>query len=91
MLAELWGYFTPALTRQLLRCCVNYTETAIQVAHPDQVAGLVDEITRAAPGGPPPGFNATGGDDEGKVERAIKPLSIALGVFGGISPPSWPS
>jgi hypothetical protein len=79
------GYFTPALTRELLRCCVNYTETAIKVAHPDQVAGLVDDITRASPGGMPASFNATGEDDEGKVERAIKPLSIALGVFGGIT------
>ena len=45
------GYFTPALTRQLLSCCVNYTETAIKVANPDQVAGLKDDITRASPGG----------------------------------------
>ena len=79
------GYFTPALTRELIRCCVNYTETAIKVARPDQVAGAEDDITRAAPGGMPPGFNATGEGDEGKVERAIKPLSIALGVFGGIT------
>ena len=79
------GYFTPALTHELLSCCVNYTETAIKVANPDQVAGVVDDITRAAPGGLPPGFNATAADDEGKVERAIKPLSIALGVFGGIT------
>jgi ABC-type lipoprotein release transport system permease subunit len=79
------GYFTPALTQELLRCCVNYTETAIKVANPDQVAGLEDAITRSAPGGMPPSFNATAQDDEGKVERAIKPLSIALGVFGGIT------
>ena len=79
------GYFTPALTQELLKCCVNYTETAIKAAHQDQVAGLEDAITRATPGGLPPGFNATGEDDEGKVERAVKPLSIALGVFGGIT------
>ena len=53
--------------------------------NPDQVAGLEDDITKATPGGLPPGFNATAADDEGKVERAIKPLSIALGVFGGIT------
>jgi ABC-type lipoprotein release transport system permease subunit len=79
------GYFTPALTRELLRCCVNYTETAIKVAQPDEVAGLINDITRAEPGGMPPSFNATAEDDEGKVERAVKPLSIALGVFGGIT------
>jgi hypothetical protein len=32
------GYFTPALTSQLLSCCVNYADTALQVAPPDQVA-----------------------------------------------------
>ena len=85
MLVDSLGYFTPALTQELLKCCVNYTETAIKVAHQDQVAGLEDAITRATPGGLPPGFNATGEDDEGKVERAVKPLSIALGVFGGIT------
>ena len=31
------GYFTPALTRELLRCCVNYTETATKVASPDPI------------------------------------------------------
>jgi ABC-type antimicrobial peptide transport system permease subunit len=77
------GYFTPALTHELLSCCVNYTETAIKVANPDEVAGIKDLITKA--GGLPPGFQATGEDDEGKAERAIKPLSIALGVFGGIA------
>ena len=79
------GYFTPALTRQLLSCCVNYTETAIKVANPDQVAGVQDDIMKASPGGIAPGFEATAQDDEGKADRAIKPLSIALGVFGGIT------
>ena len=55
------------------------------MAHPDQVAGLEDAITRAAPGGLPPSFNATAEDDQAKADRAIKPLSIALGVFGGIT------
>ena len=46
------GYFTPALTHELLSCCVNYTETAIKVANPDEVAGIKDLITKA--GGFPP-------------------------------------
>jgi hypothetical protein len=79
------GYFTPALTRELLSCCVNYTETAITVAEPDQIAGVHDAIVRASPGGIPPGFEATAADDAGKAARALKPLSIALGVFGGIT------
>lgn len=79
------GYFTPALTQELLSCCVNYTETAIKVANSDQIAGLEDDIVRASPGGLPPAFSATAGDDAGKADRAMKPLSIALGVFGGIT------
>lgn len=44
------GYFTPALTRTLLGCCVNYTETAIAVAHPDDIAGVKQAITKATRG-----------------------------------------
>jgi hypothetical protein len=79
------GYFTPALTRQLLSCCVNYTNTALQVANPGQVAGVEADMVRASPGGLPPGFLATPAQAEGKADRAIKPLSIAFGVFGGIT------
>ncbi|HTV11652.1 MAG TPA: FtsX-like permease family protein [Acidimicrobiales bacterium] len=77
------AYFTPALTSQLLSCCVNYTNTALQVGNSRQVAGVEADITRASPGGLPPGFEATAGQTAGKADRAIKPLSIALGVFGG--------
>ena len=77
------AYFTPALTRQLLSCCVNYTNTALQVANPGQVAGVEARMVRASPGGLPPGFLATPAQAEGKADRAIKPLSIAFGVFGG--------
>ena len=83
------GYFTPALTHELLSCCVNYTETAIKVAHSDQVAGVEDDITRASPGDMPPSFSTTAKDAEGKADRAMKPLSIALGSLGG-SPPWRP-
>ena len=79
------AYFTPALTHQLLKCCVNYTETALKVASPDEIAGVEDDITRASPGGIAPGFGATAAEDAGKADRAMKPLSIALGVFGGIT------
>ncbi len=77
------GYFTPALTSQLLSCCVNYADTALQVAHPDQVAEVEAVMVRASPGGFPPGFLATAAQAEAKADRAIKPLSIAFGVFGG--------
>jgi putative ABC transport system permease protein len=79
------AYFTPALTNQLLKCCVNYTETALKVANPNEIAGVENDITRASPGGIAPGFGATAAEDAGKADRAMKPLSIALGVFGGIT------
>ena len=78
------GYFTPALTRELLGCCANYTDTAIEVARPDQIAAVRGDIVRAF-GGISPGFNATAADDAGKADRSLKPLSIALAVFGGIT------
>lgn len=79
------AFITPALTKQLLACCVNYTLTAMKVAHPSQVPGVVAFIDKASPGGIPPGFQATGDSTEGKANRAIKPITIALGVFGGIT------
>lgn len=79
------AYFTPALTRQLLSCCANYTNTAIKVANPAEVARVEAELIQAAPGGLPPGFEATGPGTEAKADRAIKPLGVALGAFGGIT------
>lgn len=79
------AYFTPALTRLILSCCVNYTDTAVRVGNPVQVAGVEAAIVRAAPGGTPPGFEATAAQTAGKADRATKPLAIALGVFGGIT------
>jgi hypothetical protein len=81
-LSEL-GYFTPALTRELIGCCANYTETGI-VARPGHLRQVEAELAAAAP----TGLSITGGDlaasSVAKAERAIRPESIALGVFGGI-------
>lgn len=79
------AYFTPALTRQLLSCCVNYTNTALEIDHASEVAGVEAAISRAAPGGLPPGYVITGVQTEGKANRATKPPTIALAVFGGIT------
>ena len=77
------SYLTPALTRQLLSCCVNYTNTAVRVDSPGHVAGVEAALVR---GGAMAGsFEATAVQTEGKADRAIKPLSIALGAFGGIT------
>ena len=77
------AYFTPTLTKQLLTCCVNYTNTSIRVDTPSHIAGVESALTK---GGATPGsFEATAEETKGKADRAIKPLAIALAVFGGIA------
>jgi hypothetical protein len=77
------AYFTPAFTRQFLTCCANYTGTAVQVAGPRYRDAVNTELQRTLPTGfPAPAVGSTAVD---KVERAVKPESIALGVFAGIA------
>ncbi len=76
--------FTPALTRQLLKCCVNYSESGIRVSGGARNVALVSaEIGRLLPKGFPP-FQDTEGAVVDKAQRAIRPEAIALGVFGAI-------
>ena len=76
--------FTPALTRQLLHCCVNYSESAVQVRGGAQYIPIVSaEISHALPKGFPP-FVATASSTLDKAQRALKPEAIALGVFGAV-------
>ncbi len=76
--------FTPALTRQLLGCCVNYTETGVQVRggarNAAAVAGAISKVL--LPGFPP--FQQAEPQVVAKAQRALKPDAIALGAFGGI-------
>jgi hypothetical protein len=77
--------FTPALTRPLLTCCVGYTITYVQLDHGSKDEPAVEaEIERVLPKGVPPFFQDTP-TFEAKTQLAIKPESIALGVFGGIA------
>ncbi len=77
--------FTPALTKPLLGCCVYYSAAAVKVAggHAE-----VTTVQREIAGVLPPGLNPFQANGtlaiETKAERAIKPESIALGVFGAI-------
>jgi FtsX-like permease family len=76
--------FTPALTRQLLNCCVNYAESTVQVkGGARDVAAAEAEIARLLPKGFP-----SFGDPQpallAKAQRSIEPEALALGVFGGI-------
>jgi len=76
--------FTPALTRQLLNCCVNYTESGVEVEGGARNIGAVtSEIAKALPPGFPP-FVDNEPQVVAKAQRAIKPEAIALGAFGGI-------
>jgi hypothetical protein len=75
--------FTPALTRQLLSCCVNYSGAGVQVDNPRNIALVSREIQQVLPPGFPPFTLAN--SSEGKAARALRPVSIALGTFGAIT------
>jgi ABC-type antimicrobial peptide transport system permease subunit len=84
------GLFTPALTRELARCCATYSTSALQVSGGEREVAVVQSevdrvvgkrLTAAGAGsgaGAPALVIAT-------AERAIRPEAIALGVFGGIA------
>jgi hypothetical protein len=78
--------FTPARTKPLLNCCTYYTGASVNVPEGSRalptVAREIDHLL-------PAGFGPFAADPaialDAKAERAIKPESIALGVFGGIA------
>jgi len=75
--------FTPALTRPLLKCCVNYSESGVQVSNPRFVPTVISEIDQLYPRGAPPA-QALAPTVLPKAQRTIGPEALALGVFGGI-------
>jgi len=77
--------FTPALTRRLAQCCSKFTETAVQLSGGSRyVAPTEAAIEQVLPRGFPVEFYVTS-LTTAKAERAIRPESIALAVFGGIA------
>lgn len=76
---------TPALTRTLTQCCANGTFSGLQLDHGSRdVAAVETEIQRVLPRDT--GFYIRPTSvTEAKAERAIKPESVALSVFGGIA------
>ncbi len=75
--------FTPAFDRQFRQCCSYFSGTLIQVDGKNGAAVVTAELRR---------FMGKGGDFTtenpvilAKAERAIKPESIAIGVFGAIA------
>ena len=75
--------FTPALTRPLLKCCVNYSESGVQVSSPRFVSSVLSELTPLYPKGAP-SFQAVAPILLPKAQRTIEPEALALGIFGGI-------
>jgi len=76
--------FTPALARPLAVCCGAFAVSGLQLDGSSRAVSTVEgEIARAMPG-IPPNFYVTSAT-EAKAERAIRPESLALGVFGGIA------
>ena len=76
--------YTPALTRRLLSCCINTTTSALQLDGGAADVGTVEEEIAHLAGPNGPSFFGLG-PSVTVAERAIKPESIALGVFGGIA------
>jgi FtsX-like permease family/MacB-like periplasmic core domain len=75
--------FTPALTRLLLKCCVNYSESGVQVSNLRFDSLVISEINQFYPKGAP-SFQAAAPILLPKAQRTIEPDALALGIFGGI-------
>jgi ABC-type lipoprotein release transport system permease subunit len=77
--------FTPALTRSLLTVnSVEGTWYAMQLDHSASTPAIEERLIQLLPSGADANFTVTS-ITEAKVERAVKPESIALGVFGAIA------
>ena len=79
-----FAMFTPALTRQLVGCCAQTTTAGLQLDRGRRdVAAVESEFQRLNPLLASHVYVSS--IDATKVERAIEPESIALGVFGLIA------
>ncbi len=77
--------FTPALTRTLFTShSVQGTWYAMQLDHGSAIPAVEEKLIHLLPSGSDANFTVTS-IAETKVERAVKPESIALGVFGAIA------
>ncbi|MGA2521513.1 MAG: FtsX-like permease family protein [Acidimicrobiales bacterium] len=78
--------FPPARAAPLLSCCAYYTGTEVKV---DGTSRAVAEVQARITALLPPGFSPFTANPApaivAKAERAIKPESIALGVFGAFA------
>ena len=78
--------YSPAMTRQLLACCVTNVTTSLQLTHGNRDVPRVEaEIAHVAAAQGLGGLFFGVQPDVSAAERAIRPESIALAVFGGIA------
>jgi ABC-type lipoprotein release transport system permease subunit len=76
---------TPALTRQLIDCCSNFSFTYLQLQHGSRDVPAVEaEVERVVPAVLPYDFYDSS-IDVTKAQNAIEPEAIALAVFGLIA------
>lgn len=76
---------TPALTDQLLGCCITYAWSGLRLqGGPGAVGAVEREYLSLLPPGDPYYFHVTS-VIEAEAEQAIKPESVALAVFGCIA------
>jgi hypothetical protein len=77
--------YTPAFTRLVPDDATQGTWYGIQLDHPGQDLSRIEQaLLRVLPQGATGAFSVTA-TSEDKVERAVRPESIALGVFGLIA------
>jgi hypothetical protein len=76
---------SPALTRQIAPCCAYYTYTALKIAGGSAHVGAVKaELANLGAAQNVAGFQ-THAPAIAAADRAIKPVSVALAVFGGLA------
>ena len=77
--------FSPAETRQIDTCCAYYSDGALKLAgglaHLSSVESRLNHLGLAIP----QGGEQTWGPAIDAANRAIRPVSVALGVFGGLA------
>ena len=76
--------FTPAFDRAFRQCCAYFSGTLIKLVDANRVTGAFTAGLKRITGRGGGGLQPVNEVVLAKAERAIKPESIALGVFGGI-------
>ncbi len=77
---------SPALTRRIATCCGYYSMSWLELAGGSRHLDAVEsELKHLGIGLPQLGGFRTHGPDIAAADRSLKPVSIALGAFGGLA------